>query len=68
MRTEVLFREEARNRVLAEATALADLVRVTLGPQSRRVLIGAKWRARPICRPLACRSIHQPAPAPHEGR
>ena len=49
MHSELLFGDDARNRVLAGATALADAVRVTLGPQSKRVLIGKKWGA-----PLAC--------------
>jgi chaperonin GroEL len=47
--TKLLFHDQARQKVLAGAGALADAVRVTLGPQSRRVLIGRKWGA-----PLAC--------------
>ena len=47
--TKLLFHDEARQKVLAGAGALADAVRVTLGPQSRRVLLGRKWGA-----PLAC--------------
>jgi chaperonin GroEL len=46
---EVLFRDAAREKVLRGATALADTVRVTLGPRSRCVLIGRRWG-----RPLAC--------------
>ena len=34
----VLFRTAARERVLQGATALADAVRVTLGPKSKSVL------------------------------
>jgi chaperonin GroEL len=49
MHTHLLFQDEARNQVLAGASALADAVRVTLGPQSKRVLIGKKWGA-----PIAC--------------
>lgn len=33
------FRSEAREKVLRGATALTDLIRVTLGPKSRCVLI-----------------------------
>jgi chaperonin GroEL len=47
--TELLFHDQARHKVLAGATALADAVRITLGPQSRRVLLGRKWGA-----PVAC--------------
>src|SRR5581483_11357902 len=47
--TRLLFHDAARQKVLAGAAALADAVRVTLGPQSRCVLLGRKWGA-----PLAC--------------
>jgi chaperonin GroEL len=43
----LLFREAAREKVLHGAAALADAVRVTLGPRSKCVLIGKKW-GRPI--------------------
>jgi len=43
----LLFRSAAREKVLAGATALADAVRVTLGPKSKCVLIGKAW-GRPI--------------------
>jgi hypothetical protein len=36
---QVFFRSEARERILRGVTALADAVRVTLGPKSRCVLI-----------------------------
>jgi chaperonin GroEL len=45
----VLFRGEARAKVLRGAQLLADAVRVTLGPRSKSVLIGQKWG-----RPLVC--------------
>jgi chaperonin GroEL len=45
----LLFRSAAREKVLAGATALADAVRVTLGPKSKCVLIGKAWG-----RPLVC--------------
>jgi chaperonin GroEL len=43
----VLFREEAREKVVRGAGALAEAVGVTLGPRSRSVLIGQRW-GRPI--------------------
>ena len=36
---QFLFRSEAREKILHGATALADAVRVTLGPKSKCVLI-----------------------------
>jgi chaperonin GroEL len=45
----VLFQSAAREKVLAGATALADAVRVTLGPKSKRVLIGRSWGAPLVC-------------------
>ena len=44
----VLFRSEAREKVLRGATAIADAVRVTLGPRSRSVLIEKKWGKRRV--------------------
>jgi chaperonin GroEL len=44
---QVLFRATAREKILHGATALADAVRITLGPRSKCVLIGKKW-GRPI--------------------
>jgi hypothetical protein len=38
---QVLFRSEAREKILRGATTLADAVRVTLGPKSKCVLIPA---------------------------
>src|SRR5579883_1104735 len=45
----LLYHAAAREKVLHGATALADAVRVTLGPKSKCVLIGKKWG-----RPLVC--------------
>ena len=45
----LLFESEAREKILRGASALADAVRVTLGPKSKCVLIGRKWG-----RPLVC--------------
>jgi len=47
--TEFLFRDNARTKILAGATALADAVRVTLGPKSRCVLIERKWGSPLVC-------------------
>lgn len=43
----LLFRSAAREKILSGATALADAVRITLGPKSKCVLIQKKW-GRPI--------------------
>jgi chaperonin GroEL len=40
---QLKFRAEAREKVLRGATAIADAVRVTLGPKARCVLIERKW-------------------------
>ena len=47
--TQLLFRDQARAKILAGATALADAVRVTLGPKSRCVLIEKKWGSPLVC-------------------
>ena len=47
--THLLFRSEAREKVLRGAAALADAVRITLGPKARCVLIGQKWGAPLVC-------------------
>jgi len=44
---QLFFRSEAREKIVRGAGALADAVRVTLGPKSKCVLIGKKW-GRPI--------------------
>jgi chaperonin GroEL len=46
---QLSFRDDARDKVLRGATALADAVRVTLGPKSKSVLIGKAWK-----RPIVC--------------
>jgi chaperonin GroEL len=46
---KVLFRAEARERVLRGVTALADAVRVTLGPKSKCVLIERKFGPPLVC-------------------
>lgn len=46
---QVLFRSEARERILRGATQLADAVSITLGPRSKSVLIERKWGAPIVC-------------------
>lgn len=46
---QVLFRSEAREKILRGAAQLADAVRVTLGPRSKSVLIEAKWGPPIVC-------------------
>ncbi|HVK14014.1 MAG TPA: chaperonin GroEL [Gemmataceae bacterium] len=43
------FRSEAREKVLRGATALADAVRVTLGPKARCVLLERGWGSPLVC-------------------
>lgn len=47
--TQLLFRDAARAKVLAGATALADAVRVTLGPKAHSVLIRRKFGTPLVC-------------------
>lgn len=46
---QVTFRSAAREKILRGATALADAVRVTLGPKSKSVLIERKWGKPLVC-------------------
>jgi len=46
---QVFFRSEARERILRGVTALADAVRVTLGPKSRCVLIEKTFGLPIVC-------------------
>ncbi len=46
---QVLFRSEAREKVLHGAAQLADAIRVTIGPRSKSVLIERKWGAPLVC-------------------
>ena len=43
--TQILFRDDARAKLLAGASTLTDAVRVTLGPKSKSVLIEKKFGA-----------------------
>jgi chaperonin GroEL len=47
--TQLLFRDAARNKLLAGASALADAVRVTLGPRSKCVLLQKKFGTPQVC-------------------
>lgn len=46
---QVSFRSEAREAILRGASALADAVRITLGPKSKCVLIEKKWGTPLVC-------------------
>src|SRR5579859_3833415 len=45
----LLFRSAAREKIRSGATALADAVRITLGPKSKCVLIEKKWGSPIVC-------------------
>ena len=46
---QILFRSAAREKLLSGTRALADAVRVTLGPKSKSVLIQRKWGGPIVC-------------------
>ena len=46
---QVMFRSEAREKILRGASQMADAIRVTLGPKSKSVLIEKKWGAPLVC-------------------
>jgi chaperonin GroEL len=46
---QVMFRSEARERLLRGVAALADAVRVTLGPKSKCVLLEKRFGAPVVC-------------------
>ncbi|MGG5890080.1 chaperonin GroEL [Falsiroseomonas sp. HC035] len=46
---QVLFRSAAREKILHGAGALADAIRVTLGPRSKSVLIQKHWGSPIVC-------------------
>lgn len=45
----LLFRDDARAKILSGAGQLADAVRVTLGPKSKSVLIQRRWGVPLVC-------------------
>jgi chaperonin GroEL len=46
---QILFQSAAREKILRGASALADAVRITLGPKSKSVLIEKKWGTPVVC-------------------
>jgi chaperonin GroEL len=46
---QLLFHADAREKVLRGATAIADAVRVTLGPKSHAVLLERRWGKPIVC-------------------
>ncbi|MDH3239514.1 MAG: chaperonin GroEL [Alphaproteobacteria bacterium] len=46
---QILFHSSAREKILRGTAALADAVRITLGPKSKSVLIEKKWGAPIVC-------------------
>ena len=46
---QILFHSAAREKILRGTAALADAVRVTLGPKSKSVLIQKKWGMPIVC-------------------
>jgi len=48
-RKQILFRSEAREKILRGTSQLTDAVRVTLGPKSKSVLIQKKWGSPVVC-------------------
>jgi len=46
---QVLFHSAAREKILRGASALADAIRVTLGPKSKSVLIQRSWGTPIVC-------------------
>ena len=47
--TQLLFEAQAREKILRGAAALADAVRITLGPRSKSVLIERRWGTPLVC-------------------
>lgn len=47
--SQLLFQDQAREKLLKGATILADAVRGTLGPRPRCVLLGRKWGQPQVC-------------------
>ncbi|MGH8355812.1 MAG: chaperonin GroEL, partial [Pseudomonas sp.] len=48
-KTKILFRNQAREKVLRGATQLTEAIRVTLGPKSKSVLIQKQWGPPIVC-------------------
>src|SRR5262245_11580375 len=43
MAKDIVYREDARGAILRGVNALADAVKVTLGPKGRNVILSKKW-------------------------
>ena len=43
MAKQIVFEESARRRLQAGVDQLADVVKVTLGPKGRNVVLGSRW-------------------------
>jgi chaperonin GroEL len=58
--TNLLFRSDAREKLLRGAAQLGDAVRVTLGPKSKSVLIQKKWGIPVVCNDgvTVAKSVH----------
>ena len=46
---QVLFRSEARQKILRGTGMLSDAIRITLGPRSKSVLIERSWGSPIVC-------------------
>src|SRR5512147_1338308 len=46
---QVMFRSQAREKILRGVSALTDAVRITLGPKSKCVLVERKWGKPLVC-------------------
>ena len=46
---QLLFRSQAREKILKGATTMTDAIRITLGPKSKCVLIQKKWGKPIVC-------------------
>jgi chaperonin GroEL len=47
--TRLIFRDQAREKILAGVAALADAVRITLGPKAKSILIEKKFGSPIVC-------------------
>src|SRR6185436_11809250 len=43
MAKDIVYREDARSAIMRGVNALADAVKVTLGPKGRNVILDKKW-------------------------
>jgi chaperonin GroEL (HSP60 family) len=54
----ILFHSPAREKILRGTAALADAVRVTLGPKSKSVLIQKSWGPPTVCNDGVTNAAH----------